>query len=687
MNKSTLATFANKDSYGTDNEYWFHIEQVKPEDITPTLGDVATLVDSLFGVDTCSDYDDIENTPFNSEEDYSDIPDDIFRDANIAQKKAILDQEKAKFFLDQVKLYTDMNLCAVDAHTGDYKTQILVGRSHDDEDYTIIIVSGSVGITKVFRGNYSKTYDIDSLSSIDLPFPVVSLTDNDTVFAFDNVVFGPYGYQTGPEITLSGRTLSWDGPITGSLFVSYPTTYDVVDITVYGKPDGTISEESTAISFYRKMVEKISLESLDVDSDATQIDRDRYCLNAENGGIIFEPPPNTDVVTCYENVRTNYVCRCAPDTISYYVDTQVTVPCPSENMKCTLGLGSDAHEVDGVTHCSNYMGSRTVIGDYVSCSDSLYNEQTGQLAPNPERSDISEAWYYEEKCCVSPDGPLPICSSLYEKNKGKSLDPDVISELERRYSDQLQLIPISPDGGDCGFIKTTVGVAQKSCCDDVEPLEIDKNASVTTLSDNNTGVVYITHSSTNTVTVSVVGSGFFAWDDGMTKVKVYSGGVGFIVFAAEACGVCTVTIDDGCTVAIHKVASTNGQWGPMIGDPWNGSAVAVTGILGQQYSVVSGYYKWYGVTHFVRQWETWTNTKGCGAVSCNNICPQACGEPATQCDLGSVEDYAGGQCYAIDSVFSNRIESYVDDDGCPVGQSKSCYCTCVIGNSYEDWVC
>ena len=683
MYNSVGVPFSKSRSSGSAAEFWIHVEQVKAESETPTLGEVAELVNSLLGVDPCDKYVDVITTPFNEEEDYSDIPDDIFKDAAIAQRKASKVQEKAAFFLSKVQEYAKFDMCSIDSSTGDYETQLKVGRSHQTEEYSLLILDGRVTKTVEIREIFSKDYEIEKGYSIDLPFPIINDVNNS--FSFENVVYGPFGPETSPDVTITGRTLSWEGPVTGTLSVSYKTVYDLVDIIVYGSDESEL-RDAEALCSYKGMIDATDIEPPEQDPTSTETDKAKYC-DAINR-IEFTVGPNTDVVTCYEVVTYEYRCKCAPDTVAYSVEKKEIVTCP-DDIRCGLGLMSDTRKVGDHYECSSYMGSRTVVADYVSCPDSLYNNQMGSYAPNPERSRVSYPEYYEKICCVPPEGDLPLCVSLYEKNRGKQLDKDVLAELQRRYGDRLRLLPVSPKDGDCGYTKTDVAVKPLACCEFVEPLEIDSDKSATVLSDSSSGIVFLTAASARLTTVEVHGDGFYAKSDGRSKTAAYEGGSGFLVFTKEACGKCQVVISDGCSTVTHTVTSTNGKWSDMIGDPYIGHEVAPVAPFGA-YTIIYNYggrVQITGGNHAYRQYEMLGNTAGCGATACISHCYSYCGEPE-MCEWEGkyIGTYSADPCYTMESVF-DRPYWYSSPPDCPPGTTKNCACTCISGHAYKEWIC
>ncbi|MDX9896474.1 MAG: hypothetical protein RBS34_13585 [Desulfofustis sp.] len=112
----------------------------------------------------------------------------------------------------------------------------------------------------------------------------------------------------------------------------------------------------------------------------------------------------------------------------------------------------------------------------------------------------------------------------------------------------------------CGKIVHRYKVEQKDCCEEVEPLAIDTERSVSVLAPGTHGNVYFS-GGRFPVLVKLRGNGFTldgynqrdGWIDGPNR--------GFTVFAHEfACGAAPLTLDDGCSVVRGGLRATTGVW-------------------------------------------------------------------------------------------------------------------------------
>ncbi len=123
-------------------------------------------------------------------------------------------------------------------------------------------------------------------------------------------------------------------------------------------------------------------------------------------------------------------------------------------------------------------------------------------------------------------------------------------------------MPISPEDGICGTVEWVQEVNSKNCCDDPSATLIvyDEDRSVDIIGDNSYGVIQY-DGGLLPATVTLHGNGFYT-DPYFTKtsIEVTGGGRQVGIYTKDACGSCSITIDDGCSTASGTVKSTAGQW-------------------------------------------------------------------------------------------------------------------------------
>lgn len=168
-----------------------------------------------------------------------------------------------------------------------------------------------------------------------------------------------------------------------------------------------------------------------------------------------------------------------------------------------------------------------------------------------------------DQCCEKVDcDPCVEVGKVEVYNSAESEELDLPGMLASaraenpdKYITGAKLIDVGPTGP-CGEMHTT-WTGRLNCCDGVEPLVWDSDNSVGIIADMSSGIVVVTGGRLP-FQVSVRGSGFYL-DQKNAREGVVDGR-NIRIYTSDACGSCTVTISDGCSVVVHKIKSTNGQW-------------------------------------------------------------------------------------------------------------------------------
>jgi len=542
-------------------------------------------------------------------------------------------RKKQQEYWDKVKEYANLGLCDVEP-TGDYTTQITVELSHAEGQYYLNVSGGQ--ITKTVLQTSIRNEDRKNAES--------------------------------------------------------PARVYLVDIRVLGTVDGEVGD-CTVTGTYFEESDEISLSAPSTD-DATESDRDKYCPSS-----VWEIQEWEDEITCYETVTTQYKCECGGN-LAYETVEEVTVSCPDDrNFKCLHQFSNwsspytddDGNEVPGKWYCRYNMGDRTVLGGYIPCDIVLYDPMGNERARYEEISVMSEAWYYEERCCVLPEGSLPKCQTTYRKNPGDGkIDETRLSNYKARYGDKLDLIPVSPEDGDCGTIKTVVSDAAENCCDFVTQLVWDAENSAEVIADNSVAWVRVSNGRLP-LTVSVRGSGFYL-DASRTMRDAVVNSRAIRIFSANACGYCYITVTDGCSTVTSGIRSTNGNW-VAISSPaecLGGYEVNYSSSIFEA-TAISGKYK-----HIQRGSAAATATIYAYAT------PYTClvADPYATCDRVLGEDYQpetlGSDPYTwcgmtyVRPCAEELKNAWLSYARCiTAGNFASCIYTgyCVAENEWYEWVC
>ena len=307
-----------------------------------------------------------------------------------------------------------------------------------------------------------------------------------------------------------------------------------------------------------------------------------------------------------------------------------------------------------------------------------------------DQPDCKTADEMEQLCCV-PTEALECCERI-EPNWAGYTQEEILDKLGLSLDDhgrdsqgRYVNVELQPRTHPCGEKRTKYDLTGENCCDEVDPLEIDTAESAQVVADNSSCIIYLKKSSTKPFLVSIRGEGFYANADTGQKDLLYSDGALILVETLAACGICTVTINDGCSIAIHQISSINGKWGPIVGSQTS-HEVAIEGLTATLYDQVAGFFYWIGNNYQYKQYELSGGTIGCGSSSCGNDCDDWCGSPS-QCPLGYIGTYSKIPCYRLESVFADQPYWKLNTEGCSAGTNKGCYCSCVVGNWYQKWIC
>ncbi len=115
-----------------------------------------------------------------------------------------------------------------------------------------------------------------------------------------------------------------------------------------------------------------------------------------------------------------------------------------------------------------------------------------------------------------------------------------------------------PRKNPCGKIVHRYRIEQKDCCDAVDDMVWNDGVSVEVLAPDSWGWVAFIGGRLPAL-VKVRGNGFTL--DGYNTRDAWTYSRQFRLYASEfACGTCTITVDDGCSVVHGYVRSTEGTW-------------------------------------------------------------------------------------------------------------------------------
>jgi len=478
-----------------DEKYWIRLEQVEQKPPTATVGQVAEIADKLFEIEPCDDQGNGGEAP----------PDEMPSEQDVVKA---------------TKEVLGVDPCGPD-DTGKWTGQIKIYRSHQAETYRLVCTNGKVLSTVTHSERVDTVVAVTGKTSVELEKPVYS------------------GFSCDfPGAELIGSTLWFSGPeFTGFVHVRYASGYDLAEIEVTGIDDQP--QAGHVVAFYHHLVADTDIEPPGLD-EATEQALD--CSSAWDMAVDAYDPAR-----CMQTTRHTVRCECFGQEIVDTYETEEEVGCP-DYARCPAGF------ID----CDWYYPIKDVT-EYVSCSEVTSGPDGSVKRVNKGDWPGYDADYYEDKCCNRPGIPLPPCETKVQVYRGGVEIKGGPEKYRRKYGDDVELIGVAPGNGICGKLITRQIVQQKNCCDGVSALEWDYSDSVSVLSPDSHGIIFV-NGGIRPITISVRGPGFWLDADHTIREGIATGS-SFLIFTDDsACGGASVTVSDGCSSAQEYIRSTAGYW-------------------------------------------------------------------------------------------------------------------------------
>ena len=423
-------------------------------------------------------------------------------------------------FQTLVKNTFDLSLCDTNPN-GNTPIQIRVILSDPAVTYALHLSDPNtiIGSTTVIEEVVSLRLTIQDVDHLVLPWPVMGAIN----LGWAGAVFNNNGYVYDPPVILNGNTINFSEELTGIVTAEYKTKYYIIDITLVSE------DQCRALCFYQGLVGELDI--VKPESQGSLSEWQQYC-NPQDKWIF--PIPN---VTCYEDIELSWRCECDTNQEIRNVTIQQDVECPAGFAE--WGMEPGAYKI----------GDRYEIAGYEHCPD---------LVTNYGALDLSDPDYYMQTCCEAPKVSLPNCRTVVSKfYGGVSIENGEAYYLDI-YGQGTKIIPVSPTDGDCGIVETTQVVIAKDCCDGVTPIYFDEANSTEIIADNSKGLVKVTGGRAP-YHWQVRGSGF--WANAACTWRDVENDTPFLwIYTKDACGVCYVWCNDGCSDQSWLIKSAIGQW-------------------------------------------------------------------------------------------------------------------------------
>lgn len=496
MNDTILSV--NFSVEGLTEKFWARIEVQPPESDFVSLSDAATVIDSIYDVDPCSDDSALvgggEATTIESE-----------------YVSPLLVTAFSKISYDPCK-YSE----------GDYSYEatLYIYRSHFDIPYKLVINDGTILSTEIVEKTI-KTLVLPEDREIEVDYPILGNIECDQ--EIESFV--------GAQALLKNY-------YTKNLAFSYTTKYDKVTIKVNGAEE---AQDAECLIFYKELSYRATVSKPEEDTDAVNT---IGCNPTSVNGVETEDPHDERIYDdgiCYQRYIYSQICQCSGNVKNSW-DTVVEVACPTSP--------ATPHS-DTEQGALNFWWEAKHINTYTPC-------------PEEEDWEGHESEFYIDNCCVFPTVGLPTCQ---ERTTAWLGGTGIVKGADFYHDNAFQdetivLVPVSPEDGICGTIKYVQDVASKSCCDSplATPIVYDEAGSADIIGDNSSGMVQY-DGGLLPATAKLNGSGFFT-DPYFTKkeIEVTGGGRQIRIYTKDACGSCSITINDGCSSDSGVVKSTEGKW-------------------------------------------------------------------------------------------------------------------------------
>lgn len=503
MSSSLAATFVSQPGSAELEAYWIRLEQPEPEADEMSVAEAAKLIDAAFSLDPCGGDGSMTGGGEAAVEAES--------DSDEKTAAAPIDLDSFNFL---VRKHMSFAGCQYDTDGG-YVALVRVYRSHQDEGCELNVTGGEVlaGATVQVSEQVSEELEVDG-ASVTCEFPVA----------------GGVAVSMGEVRSVKGSTVNFTEKITGKVTIDHATQYDLVSVAVSPDPDNPGRPmDCTVFAFFHGTADDKTVSAPPVDEAMTESEKADYCPD-----ISVEFDPDRGEMTCYEYHTMTDNCRCSGERESLET-LEVKVDCP-DHLQCP-----DSSD------CRQFLAGRWMVARYVSCPGEEGKDDCG----NPD--------YVKQMCCgyLPPNIP-PCCEvrSVYRGGAEIEKGPDYYKAI---YGDAVQMVALLPKDGICGDQVDTYETPD-DCCDGVADL-VYSSDSVDILADHHQGVISW-EGGGGEYTIRLEGTGFYVDAERKYKKAVVDKDTrGLYIFTGNACGTCTVTIEDSCgQVAVGNVYSPDGQW-------------------------------------------------------------------------------------------------------------------------------
>lgn len=347
-----------------------------------------------------------------------------------------------------------------------------------------------------------------------------------------------------PSVRIQGGQVMLHGYYSGILIVRrLPIKYHRWEITITGTALGNGKRE------YKGRVSAISsaygLGPVHQQVGESETVQDKAAECPVDSGLPFaDEDVDPDEIYCYIEVRNKLLQQCTGDYLRDLPTEYRQVKCPDEDI---TPRWNSPMALDYNPALPKYIYK---MGQYEVPSYS-YEGTTRQITDAE----------YKEACCHAPvkTGCVPYCREI----KSTYYGPVDIEGGRQKYIDQYPgktvFVPVETESGICGTLTNKFVDPDSQCCAGVSPITYRDDLSPSVITEGWHANVYFDGGKLPYF-VDLQGTGFWL-DAAGTQSSGEVNSRSFKIYALGSCGVCTVTVEDGCqNTETAQLRSTNVEW-------------------------------------------------------------------------------------------------------------------------------
>jgi hypothetical protein len=426
-----------------------------------------------------------------------------------------------------------------------------------EDNYKLICPVGRVDNKRQVQSRFRLRIEVSNASAIDFSYFVLERPGfppfKHLEWIGGNVVdqYGRAKSIADPQWDRGGRLYWAENIRSGHIFAEFDTIYDQWTCTLQGVwTTGKRDYNATVTAIWAGNPVELPLDVPDAEAEESEPCEafaniaDPVDLSVPNNEISSVPGSVTITGTvagqddrqCYQVIITKYYHPC---TGVHVRDEETQVPAPCD--------GPD--DLDGPNPPPIYLEAFIGVGDP--------DFESGRDCSQPCTPEG-----YEEICCHPPaySWCVPTCTQWQSKNQGGLLPPGGIAALKQEYGDDVQVVWVYPEDGDCGVHTDTLIMPTGGCkdlCDGVDSLSWDADNPVT-IAPNSTVSLSVVGGNPPDLPIYweiTSGSGYTLTGGGQT----YSGGRTIdLIAGGSICGPAEITAYDDCTDTAGSVINTGG---------------------------------------------------------------------------------------------------------------------------------